>query len=97
VLIDDDPSLNTKSVARFWDISIPTLRRSVRTGGHPPPDYRSGEYAFWKRSTLIRERERRVAETAAKAARLREKQLNSAANARAGRRKQPTETTDTAA
>jgi hypothetical protein len=96
VSIDDDPSLNTGSVARFWDVSVPTLRRDVRDGKHPPPDYRSGQYAFWKRSTLIHERERRIAASAAKAARLRQTQLTAAANARAGRRKQSAETTDTA-
>jgi hypothetical protein len=91
VLIDDDPSLNTGSVARFWDVSIPTLRRDVREGRHPPPDYRSGQYAFWKRSTLIRERERRIAASAATAARLRQSQLNAAAHAREERKRKRVE------
>jgi hypothetical protein len=82
VSIDDDPSLNTGSVACFWDVSVPTLRRDVREGRHPPPDYRNGQYSFWKRSTLVRERERRIAASAAKAARLRQAQLGAAAHAR---------------
>jgi hypothetical protein len=82
VFIDDDPSLNTKSTAQFWDVSVPTLRRDVRDGKHPPPDYRNGQYSFWKRSTLVRERERRIAASAAKAERLREAQNAAAKHAR---------------
>jgi hypothetical protein len=85
--IDDDPSKNTTSTARFWDCSVSALRRDIREGRHPPPDYRSGQYAFWKTSTLVRERERRIAASAAKAERLRAKQVKAAAIARAGRRK----------
>jgi hypothetical protein len=81
--IDDfDPSLNAGSTARFWDISIPTLNRDVRERRHPPADYTNGQYRFWKLSTLVRERERRIGESAHKAATLRQAQLGAAANAR---------------
>ena len=81
--IDDfDPSLNARSTARFWDSSIPTLNRDVRERRHPPPDYTNGQYRFWKLSTLVRERERRIGEAAHKTAALRQAQLGAAANAR---------------
>jgi hypothetical protein len=85
--IDDlDPSLNAGSTARFWDISIPTLNRDVRERRHPPADYTNGQYRFWKLSTLVRERERRIGESAHKAAAQRQEQLDAAARARTAQR-----------
>jgi predicted site-specific integrase-resolvase len=87
VPIDDlDRSLNAGDVARFWGISMPTLNRDVREGRHPPADYTNGQYRFWKLSTLIRARERRIAESAHKAAAQRQEQLNAAARARTAQR-----------
>jgi hypothetical protein len=83
---DLDPSLNAGSVARFENISIVTLNRRIREGRFPQADYLSGPYRYWKRSTILIARERRIAENAEKLARQRQAQLDAAANARAGKR-----------
>jgi hypothetical protein len=82
---DLDPSLNAGSVARFENISIVTLNRRIREGRFPPADYTHGQYRFWKRSTVLIARERRIAEHADEHARLRKAQLLRAAGAREGR------------
>jgi hypothetical protein len=82
---DLDPSLNAGSVARFENISIVTLNRRIREGRFPRADFTSGQYRYWKRSTVLIARERRIAENAEKLGRQREAQLNAAAQARAGR------------
>jgi hypothetical protein len=85
VVVDDldlDRSLNAGGVARFWGISIVTLNRDVRKGRHPGPDYLHGQYRFWKLSTLIRARERRIAESAHQIATTRQRQLVAADRAR---------------
>jgi hypothetical protein len=84
---DLDPSLNAGSVARFENISIVTLNRRIREGRFPPADYTSGPYRFWKRSTVLIARERRIAENAERLARQRQAQLDAAANARAAQKR----------
>jgi hypothetical protein len=86
--IDDlDPALNARSVARFEDISLPTLNRRIREGLFPQADYHHGAYRFWLRSTVLATREQRLAENAERVARQRQAQLDSVANARAGRKR----------
>jgi hypothetical protein len=82
---DIDPSLSAADAARFEAISIPTMNRRIRAGLHPRPDYTVGPYRFWKLSTLIAARERRIGEHAAKAGAKRQTQLLQAAHARAGK------------
>jgi hypothetical protein len=84
---DLDPSLNAGSVARFENVSIATLNRRIREGRFPQADYLSGPYRYWKRSTILIARERRIAENAERIARQRQAQLDSVANARAGRKR----------
>jgi hypothetical protein len=86
---DLDPSLNAGSVARFENISIVTLNRRIREGRFPSADYTHGQYRFWKRSTVLIARERRIAEHADELARQRQTQLEAAERARAGRKRQP--------
>jgi hypothetical protein len=82
---DLDRSLNARQVADFRARSLVSLNRDIRENKFPPPDYTSGQYRFWKLSTVIRAREREIAESAAKAAKRRQAQLEAAARARAGR------------
>jgi predicted DNA-binding transcriptional regulator AlpA len=84
---DLDPSLNSRQVCEHMGRSLPTLNRDVREGKFPPPDYTVGQYRFWKLSTVIRARERRIGEAAAKAGTVRKQQLEAAARARAAKRK----------
>jgi hypothetical protein len=84
--LDIDPTLNAVSTARFWDTSIPTLNRRIRKGQHPPADFVVGPYRFWKLSTLVAARERRIGEAAAQAGAQRKALLEAAAHAREGKR-----------
>jgi hypothetical protein len=79
---DLDPSLNAGSVARFENISIVTLNRRIREGRFPPADFTSGQYRYWKRSTVLISREQRIAENAEKVARERQAQFTAAEYAR---------------
>jgi hypothetical protein len=81
-----DPSLSARKVADFESRSIVSINRDVRNGRYPQPDYTIGQYRFWKLSTLIRARERRIGESAAKAAAQRQAQIDAAERARAGQR-----------
>jgi predicted DNA-binding transcriptional regulator AlpA len=93
-----DPSLNARSVALFEGISVVTLNRLIREGKFPQADYLRGPYRFWKRSTVICARERRIAESAHRVAEQRAAQLDAAARARgAQRRKRAAASPDTAA
>jgi hypothetical protein len=83
---DIDLSLNAADAARFEAISIPTMNRRIRKGLHPRPDYCVGPYRFWKLSTLVAARERRIGESAAKSAAKRQTQLLQAAHARESKR-----------
>jgi hypothetical protein len=82
--LDDvfDPSLGARKVAAHEGRSLVSINRDIRNGRFPQPDYTIGQYRFWKLSTLIRARERRIAESAHRAAAQRQKQLDAAANAR---------------
>jgi len=84
-IADFDPSLSARKVADFDDRSLVSLNRDIRKGKFPPPDYTIGQYRYWKLSTVIRAREHRIGEAAAKAAKRRQAQLEAAARARAGR------------
>ena len=81
----DDPLMNAGNAARFEGISIPTMNRRIRTGDFPPPDYVHGQIRYWKRSTILAAREKRIAKYATANELLRETQLANAARARAGR------------
>ena len=85
-ITDFDPSLNARKVCEHEGRSLVSLNREVREGRFPQPDYTIGQYRFWKLSTVVRHRERRIAESAHKAAAQRRTQLDAAANARAGRK-----------
>ena len=84
---DLDPSLNSASVARFENISIVTLNRRIREGQFPAADFMHGPYRYWKRSTVLIARERRIAENAEKVARQRQAQLEGVERARAARKR----------
>jgi predicted site-specific integrase-resolvase len=92
----DDPSLNAGDAARFWGVSIVTLNRNIREGRHPPADFTNGPYRFWKLSTLVRARERRIAESAHETAALRRAQLKAAEHARVERQRKRAEQAATA-
>ena len=85
-ITDFDPSLNARKVCEHEGRSLVSLNRDVREGRFPEPDYTIGQYRFWKLSTVVRHRERRIAESAHKAAAQRQMQLEGAAKARAGRK-----------
>jgi hypothetical protein len=81
-----DPSLNARKVAEHEGRSIASLNRDIREGRFPPADYCIGQYRFWRLSTVVRARELRINEAAAKAATQRKTQLAAAARARAAKR-----------
>src|SRR5262245_5016855 len=83
--LQNDPLLNTRAAADFNGVSVPTHKRRVRTGEHPPPDIVYGQRPYWKRSTILIAREERIAKCAAANEALRATQLANAARARAGR------------
>jgi hypothetical protein len=99
-ITDFDPSLNARKVCEHEGRSLPSLNRDIREGKFPGPDYCIGQYRFWKLSTLVRFRERRIADAAHKAAAQRKAQLDAAANARDARQQRRRErqatTTDAA-
>jgi hypothetical protein len=80
---DYDPSLSAASVAAHEDCSVITLDRRIRLGQFPRADFQQGPYRYWKLSTVLAARERRIAQTAETIKRRREKQAASAAAARA--------------
>jgi hypothetical protein len=91
--IDDDPSWNAQSVAAFRDWSVTTLNRRVREGSHAKPDYRSGPYRYWRRSTVVAQRDRDIAASASaeKAAQQHQAQREAAEHARAERQRKRAE------
>lgn len=84
---DLDRSLNARAVAVFEGRSIVSINRDIRAGRFPPPDYTIGQFRYWKLSTVIRARERRIGEAAARAGVQRQEQLENAERARAGKSK----------
>jgi hypothetical protein len=86
-IVDIDPSLNARGVCEFEGRSLPSLNRDLREGRFPQPDYMIGQYRYWKLSTVVRHRERRIADANARARALRETQLDAAAKARDGRQR----------
>ena len=86
-ITDFDPSLNARKVCEHEGRSLVSLNRDVREGRFPEPDYTIGQYRFWKLSTVVRHRERRIAESAHKAAAQRQAQLEGVERARAGRKR----------
>jgi hypothetical protein len=84
-MIDFDPSLNARRVCEHEGRSLPALNRDIREGRFPQPDYTVGQFRYWKLSTVVRHRERRIAEDATRARAQRESQLKSAARARSAR------------
>jgi hypothetical protein len=85
-ITDFDPSLNARKVCEHEGRSLPALNRDIREGRFPQPDYTIGQYRFWKLSTVIRHRERRIAASAHQAAAQRATQLDAAAHARKHKR-----------
>jgi hypothetical protein len=92
--LDDvfDPSLGARKVAQHEGRSIVAINRDIRRGRFPAADYTIGAYRFWKLSTLVRWRERRIAESAHQTAVQRQAQLDSAAHARAEQKRKRTTT-----
>jgi len=88
---DDDSSMNAASVARFEDISIPTLNRRIREGDFPPADYLIGPLRYWLRSTVIAAREQRIAKSKKQFAAKHAKQVREAKRARDARERKRAE------
>jgi hypothetical protein len=88
---DDNPSMNAASVARFEDISIPTLNRRIRQGAFPPADFVHGPLRYWLRSTVLAARARRMANSAEQLAAKRTVQLRAAEAARVARERKRAE------
>src|SRR5215831_9076431 len=83
--LQNDPLLNTRDGAALEGISIPTFKRRVKAGDIPPPDLVYGQRPYWKRSTILIAREKRIAKCTALNEEIRAAQLANAARARAGR------------
>jgi hypothetical protein len=92
---DDNPSMNAASVARFEDISIPTLNRRIRLGAFPPADFVHGPLRYWLRSTVLAARAQRIANNAEQIAAKRAAQLRAAKAARGARERRRRTATDT--
>jgi hypothetical protein len=86
-IADFDPSLNARKVAEHEGRSLISLNRDIREGRFPPPDYCVGHYRYWKLSTVIRARERKIGEAATKTASRRRAQLEAAERARAAQQR----------
>ena len=86
-MTDLDRSLNARAVAKFEGRSIVSINRDIRAGRFPPADYVIGQFRYWKLSTVIRARERRIGEAAARAGAQRQEQVEAAATAREARRR----------
>ena len=79
---DLDRSLNARAVAEFEGRSIVSINRDIRAGRFPVPDYTIGQNRYWKLSTVIRHRERRIADSATKTGAQRARQLAAVERAR---------------
>jgi predicted DNA-binding transcriptional regulator AlpA len=88
---DDNPSMNAASVARFEDISIPTLNRRIREGAFPRPDFMHGPLRYWLRSTVLAARAQRMAKSAEQFTAKRAEQLRAAESARVARERKRAE------
>ena len=84
---DFDPAWPISVVAEFEGRSPVSINRAIREGKFPREDFRIGKIRFWLRSTCVRTRTERIAQTAAEDAALRERMLADAQRAQAERKR----------